>query len=138
MKESVLSFEEKKHILGLSTFKFSTSTYNYFTTNTLNIIFDDFSTWLIGYRTEFSCLYLLQGHNFISIVWLGRTDEYGFFSSICTMRWYFDPPNIYIYIYIYLCFKIHKIKVLHILHLYWVKLIMWWAIYVSIVWPFDS
>ena len=28
----------------------------------LNIIFDDFSIWLLGYRAEFSCLYLPQGH----------------------------------------------------------------------------
>ena len=52
MKESVLSFEEKQqHNLGLPTFK-----------------------WLLGYRMEFNSLYLPQGHNFISNVWLGSTD----------------------------------------------------------------
>ena len=34
-----------------------------FKTNPLNIIFDDFSIWLLWYRTEFSCLYLPQWHN---------------------------------------------------------------------------
>ena len=34
------------------------------------IIFDDFSIYLLGYRTEFSCLYLPQGQTFISTVWL--------------------------------------------------------------------
>jgi len=45
-------------------------------TNPLNIIFDDFSICLLGYRTEFSCLYIQQGHYFISTVWLWSTDEY--------------------------------------------------------------
>ena len=44
-------------------------------TNPLNIIFDDFSIWLLGYRTEFSCQYLPQGHTFISTVWLWHIDE---------------------------------------------------------------
>ena len=35
--------------------------------------FDDFSISLLGYRTEFSCLYLPQGHTFIN------TDEYEHF-----------------------------------------------------------
>ena len=50
-----------------------------FKTNPLNIIFDEFSICLLGYRTKFSCLYLPQGHNFISTVWLGSTDEYVLF-----------------------------------------------------------
>mgnify|MGYP007091384655 CR=1 FL=1 len=49
-----------------------------FMTNPLNIIFDEFSIWLLGYRTEFSCLYLPQGHSLISTVWLWSTDEYVF------------------------------------------------------------
>jgi len=44
-------------------------------TNQLNIIFDNFSIRLLGYRTEFSFLYLPQGHNFLSTVWLWSTDE---------------------------------------------------------------
>ena len=57
MKEFVVSFEEKhQHNLVLT----------YFKTNPLNIIFDDFSIWLLGYKTEFSCLYLPQGHYFMS------------------------------------------------------------------------
>ena len=51
----------------------------YVKTNLLNIIFDDFNIWLLGYRTVFSCLYLSQGHSFISTVWLWSTDEYVLF-----------------------------------------------------------
>ena len=36
-------------------------------------VVDDFSISLLGYRTEFSCLYLPQGHTFIN------TDEYEHF-----------------------------------------------------------
>ena len=63
-------WRKKQHNLGLPTFKLPTSTKP-FKTNPLNIIFDDFSIWLLGYNTEYSCLYLPQGH-----VWLCRTDEY--------------------------------------------------------------
>ena len=50
-----------------------------FKTNLLNIIFDDFSIRLLGYRTEFSCLYVPQGLNFMSIVSLCSKDEYFFY-----------------------------------------------------------
>ena len=40
------------------------------------IIFDNFGTWLLGYRFEFSCLYIPQGHYFISTLWLWSTHEY--------------------------------------------------------------
>jgi len=33
---------------------------------------------IIGYMTEFSCLYIAQRHYFISTLWLWRTDEYVF------------------------------------------------------------
>ena len=56
MKESVFR-RKKHHHLGLT---------NRFKTNPLNIIFDDFSIWLLGFKTEFSCLYLPQGHYFMS------------------------------------------------------------------------
>ena len=42
----------------------------FYVLNLLNIIFDDFSIWLLGYRTKFSCLYFPQGQHFISTVWL--------------------------------------------------------------------
>ena len=45
----------------------------YVKTNPLNIILDDFSIWLLGYRTKFSCLYLPHRHNFISTVWIKST-----------------------------------------------------------------
>jgi len=35
-----------------------------FITDPLNIIFDDFDIWLLGYRIEFSYLYIPQGHYF--------------------------------------------------------------------------
>ena len=53
----------------------------------LNISFDNFSIRLLGYRIEFSCLYIPQGHNFISTLWLCSTDEYVFF---------FENPPLYI------------------------------------------
>ena len=67
MKESVLNFEEKTTQLWCIYFQITDS------------IFDDFGICLLGYRTEFSCLYLPQGHNFTSTVWLKSTDEYVFF-----------------------------------------------------------
>ena len=48
-------------------------------THPLNNIVDDFGEWLLGYRTEFSCLYIPQWHYFISTLWLWSADEYGFF-----------------------------------------------------------
>ena len=78
MKESVLSFEEKTTQPWFSYFQIADKYYNYFKTNPLNVIFDDFNIWLLGYRTEFSCLYIPQGHTFIGTVWLGSTDEYDF------------------------------------------------------------
>jgi len=47
-------------------------------TDPLNIIFNKFGLWLQGYRIEFSCLYIPQGHHFISTLWLWCTDEYMF------------------------------------------------------------
>ena len=64
MKESVLNFEEKT----------TQPWFTYLLTNVLRLL-DNFSIRLLGYRTEFSCLYLSQGHNFISFVWLLSTDE---------------------------------------------------------------
>ena len=50
-----------------------------FKTYLLNIIFDDFFKWLLGYKTEFSCLYLPQGHTIISTVWLWNIDKFVIF-----------------------------------------------------------
>jgi len=47
-------------------------------TDPLNIIFDDFGILLLGYRIEFRCLYIPQGHYFISTLGLWSTDEYFF------------------------------------------------------------
>ena len=45
-------------------------------TQPLNIIFDDFGIWLLGYMIELCCLYFPQGHTFISTMWLWSTDDY--------------------------------------------------------------
>ena len=68
-------WREKQHNPALPTGKYLT----YFKTISLNTIFDDFNIWLLGYRTEFSCLCLPQGHTFISTVWLWSADEYVIF-----------------------------------------------------------
>mgnify|MGYP006890319217 CR=1 FL=1 len=78
MKESV-EYEKKQKQHWFSYFQIASKYLKSFTTDLLNIIFDDFSIWLLGYRIEFSCLYLPQGHTFISIVWLGSTDKYVMF-----------------------------------------------------------
>ena len=64
MKESVFYFQ--------IACKYWTS----FMTDPLNIIFDDFGIWLFGYRIELRCLYIPQGHDFVSTLWLWSTDEY--------------------------------------------------------------
>ena len=70
MKESVLSFEEKNNTTLTYLLSNCRQALKSFRTNPLNIIFDDFNIRLLGYRTEFSCLYLPQGYTFISTVWL--------------------------------------------------------------------
>ena len=54
----------------------------------LNIIFDDFVIWLLGYRIEFSCSYIPQEHYFISTLWQRSTNEYvlGFFERKSTFN----------------------------------------------------
>ena len=79
MKESVLSFEEKTTQPWFTYFQMSGKYLNYFKTYPLNIYFFNFYIRLLVYRTEFSCLYLPQGNNFISTVWLWSTDECVFF-----------------------------------------------------------
>ena len=75
MKESVFSFEEKNYTTLVYLLSNCRQVLNIFKTNPLNIMFDDFIIWLLGYRTEFSCLYLPQGHNIRITVWLLSTDE---------------------------------------------------------------
>ena len=57
-KESVMCLKEK-----------SRHWFSYFQIY-LNIIFDNFGIWLLGYRIEFSCLYIPLGLHFISTLWL--------------------------------------------------------------------
>jgi len=64
MSESSLSLKEK-NTQYLFLLPNCTKVLNIFMTYTLNIIFDDFDVWLYGYRIEFSCLYIPQGHYFI-------------------------------------------------------------------------
>ena len=47
----------------------------YFINVLLNNTFDDFGMWLLDYWIEFSCLYISQGHYFISTLWLWE-DEF--------------------------------------------------------------
>ena len=63
-----VEFWRKNNQPWFSYFQIVCKYQKYFKTYPLNIIFDDFSIQLLGYRTEFSCLYLPQGHNFISTV----------------------------------------------------------------------
>ena len=37
-------------------------------TEPLDIIFDDFGKWLLGYRIEFSCLYIFQKGRFALVL----------------------------------------------------------------------
>ena len=75
MKESVLSFEEKTTQPWLTYFQIAGKYQKSLKINPLNIIFDDFSIWLLRYRTEFSCSYLPQGHKIIITVCLWGTDD---------------------------------------------------------------
>ena len=58
MKDSVLSLKNQQHNIGFSTFKFMT--------DPLNSVVDGLGILLVGYRIEFSCLYIPQGHYVIS------------------------------------------------------------------------
>ena len=64
MKESLLSLKKKQHNIGLPSFKLRVSTKKNFMTDLLNIMFDDFGIWLLGYRIKFSCLYIPHGYYF--------------------------------------------------------------------------
>ena len=80
MKGSLLSLKERKNNnIGFPAFKLP-QRLNYFMTDPLNIIFDEFGIYLLGYRIEFSCLYIPQGLYSISNLWLWSTDEYVFLS----------------------------------------------------------
>ena len=62
-----MEFERKKHLhIGFPTFKLPGSTKKSFKTVQLNIVFEDFSIWLLGFWIKLSCLYTPQGHYFIS------------------------------------------------------------------------
>jgi len=55
MKESVLNLNEKNN----NYFQIAQNTKSL---HPLDIIFDDFGIWLLGYRIEISCLYIPHGH----------------------------------------------------------------------------
>jgi len=57
-------------------------------TDPLNIIFDSFGIWLLGYRIEFSCLNIPQAHYFIRSLWLKYRWIYFFyyFERKCTFK----------------------------------------------------
>ena len=79
VKESVLSFEDKTTQPWFTYFQINGKYKTYFKTNPLNIIFHEFCIWLLDNRIALSCLYLPQGHYFLSTLWLWSTDEYVFF-----------------------------------------------------------
>ena len=66
-------WRKKQHNLGLPTFKLPTSTKNLWR---LTLYYYFWRFQYMNIRTEFSCLYPPQGHNFISTVWPWSTDEY--------------------------------------------------------------
>ena len=56
-------------------------------TDPLNIMFDDFGIWLLGYRIELSCLFIPQGHYFIStFVAMKKSGICIFFSGIAPLK----------------------------------------------------
>ena len=61
MKESELSLKDTTRQHWFSYFQ---------TDSLLNIMFGVFGIYLLGYRIEFSCLYILPGRYFISTVWI--------------------------------------------------------------------
>ena len=67
--ESVLNLKEKQ----ITSLIFLLSNCLQF----FKIVFDDFGILCqLGCRIELSCLYIPQGHYFISTLWLLNTDEY--------------------------------------------------------------
>ena len=68
IKESVLSFEEKTTQPWFTYFQIAGSTKTLL--RPVKYYFEDFILRLLAYRTQFSCLYLPQGHTFISTMWL--------------------------------------------------------------------
>ena len=70
IKESVLSLKEKTTQHWFSCFQIDRKYLKSYMTDPLNIILDNFCTLLLGYRIEFSCLYIPQGHYFINTLWL--------------------------------------------------------------------
>ena len=79
MKESALSLKENTTQHWFFYFQITHKYWTSFMTDLLNIIFDDFRIWLLGYRIDFNCVYIPQGHYFISTLWLWSTDEYVIF-----------------------------------------------------------
>jgi len=66
---SVLNLKEKTLHHCFFYFQIACNYQKSFMPNLLNIIFDDFGI-------KFSCLYIPQGHYFISTLWLWNIDEY--------------------------------------------------------------
>ena len=67
-KECCVEFWRKNNTTLVYPLSICRQVLNTFKTNPLNIIFDDFSICLLGYRTEFSCLYLPERHNYCMAV----------------------------------------------------------------------
>ena len=77
MKESVLSLKKTKQPTTqywLSYFQIACKYLKSFMNDLLKSInkdnFEEFGVWLQGYKIKFSCLYIPQGHDFMSTFWL--------------------------------------------------------------------
>ena len=74
MKDSVLSLKKNQNNKTTLrfTFKLPKCSYKSFMTETLNIIFDDFS---MGYRIKFSCLYISQRCYFMELLTISPCND---------------------------------------------------------------
>ena len=70
IKESVLSLKENTTQPWFPNFQITCKFYLSFMTDPINIILNDLGISLLGYRIEFSCLYIPQKHYFKSTLWL--------------------------------------------------------------------
>ena len=64
--ESMLSLKEKNNTTLIFLLSNWLQVLKLFYDWPVNIMFDDFGIWLLGYRIEFSCLFIQQRYNFIS------------------------------------------------------------------------
>ena len=76
MKASVLSLKEKSNTTLVFLLPNCPQVLTIFNDWPIKKYVDDFGTWLLDYKKEFSCLYIPQGLYFINTVWLWSIDKY--------------------------------------------------------------